>query len=120
MALSHSDTGGYTEFRERIYNMLRTEEMLIRWMEMETFSGSMLRTHPGLLPTLSAQVNTSSATLASTKFCSKIHSLLHPYRVVLMDEAAAYGYPLARYMFLEFPNDSEAWQVTGKYSSEGA
>ena len=30
ISMTHSDTGGYTEFRERIYNMLRTEKMLIR------------------------------------------------------------------------------------------
>ena len=83
MSLTHSDTGGYTEVDTPLYNILRTEEILIRWMEMETFSGSMLRTHPGLLPTLSAQVNSSSMTLQATKFCSKIHSLLHPYRYVL-------------------------------------
>jgi len=115
MSMSHSDTGGYTEFRARIYNMLRTEEMLIRWMEMETFSGVMLRTHPGLLPDLSAQVNTSLATLNATRLCSKLHILLHPYRLLLMNQATNNGYPLVRYMFLEFPKDIQSWKVVTQF-----
>ena len=63
---------------------------------METFSGVMLRTHPGLLPDLSAQVNTSLATLNATRLCSKLHLLLHPYRALLMDQATTKGHPLVR------------------------
>jgi len=115
MTLSHSDTGGYTEFRARIYNILRTEQMLMRWMEMETFSGAMLRTHPGLLPSLSAQVNSSTETLLSAKFCSKLHTLLHPYRTVLMKQASEFGYPLVRYMFMEFPNDVSSIGIVSQF-----
>ena len=63
MSLSHSDIGGYTEVDIlNIVRVLRTEELLQRWVEMEAFSGAMFRTHPGLKPSKSAQIDSSNFT----------------------------------------------------------
>ena len=115
MSMTHSDTGGYTEFAEHVYRMTRTTAMLVRWLEMETFRGTMLRTHPGLLPDLSAQVNTSAVTLKATRLASKLHGMLHPYRSLLMKEAATAGIPLVRYMFLEFPQAENTWSSRDQF-----
>ena len=69
MSLSHSDIGGYTEVDIlNIVKVLRTEELLQRWVEMEAFSGAMFRTHPGLKPKTSAQIDSSNFTLAHFAF----------------------------------------------------
>ena len=39
----------------------------------------------------------------------------HFHSTILMDDAFIYGHPLARYMFLEFPNDSQSWSIAGQF-----
>jgi alpha-glucosidase len=115
MSLTHSDTGGYTEFRERVYNIVRTEELLLRWVEFEAFSGAMLRTHPGLLPDSSAQVTSDAKSLAHFGFYSHVHKALGPYRKATMYEATFRGTPMMRYMFMEFPADTQSWNLTSQF-----
>ena len=115
MSLTHSDTGGYTEFKEHVYNIVRTEELLLRWVEFEAFSGAMLRTHPGLLPDASAQVTSDARSLAHFGFYSHVHKALGPYRKATMYEATFRGTPLMRYMFMEFPADTQSWNLTSQF-----
>lgn len=60
-SLGHSDIGGYTAvnypkvpFNEGHYQ--RDEELLKRWIEMNTFSDIVYRTHPSNLPDFDAQI----------------------------------------------------------------
>ena len=115
MSLAHSDTGGYTEVAMAGVRWLRTDNLLMRWTEMESFTGAMLRTHPGLLPDKSAQVNSSAVLLRHFGFFSKVHALIAPYRTLLMEEAYEKGYPLARYMFLEFPKMLGIWDIADQF-----
>ena len=115
MSLAHSDTGGYTEVNVGNIKRLRTDALLQRWTEMETFTGAMLRTHPGLLPDKSAQVNSSAVVLQHFAFFSKIHALMAPYRTLLMKEAQEQGFPLARYMFLEYPGIESIWDISDQF-----
>ena len=115
MSLAHSDTGGYTEINIASIHWLRTDNLLMRWTEMETFTGAMLRTHPGLLPDKSSQVNSSAVTLRHFAFFSKIHALMAPYRSMLMEEANELGLPLARYMFLEYPDIKPFWDISDQF-----
>ena len=115
MSLTHSDIGGYTEFKERVYNIVRTKEILLRWVEFEAFSGAMMRTHPGLLPQQSAQVNSDDQSLAHFGFYSYVHKLLGAYRKAAIYEATYQGTPLMRYMFMEFPSDVPSWNITSQF-----
>ena len=72
--LSHSDIGGYTTF----FNLKRSEELLMRWREMNAFS-SVLRGHEGLNPDLNAQFDASEAVLRHGAAMSAIHAALKPY-----------------------------------------
>ena len=53
-SLVHSDTGGYTMLDILNLKYDRSKELLLRWIEMNTFTNSMLRTHPGSNPEKSA------------------------------------------------------------------
>ena len=117
MSLSHSDIGGYTEVDIlNIVRVLRTEELLQRWVEMEAFSGAMFRTHPGLKPSKSAQIDSSNFTLKHFAFFSHVHSIYGDYRLHLMEEDMKLtGAPLVRYMFYEFPNDETCWKLENQF-----
>lgn len=51
MGVSHSDVGGYLS----MFVMVRTEELLLRWAEMNVFT-PVLRTHEGNQPGRNWQV----------------------------------------------------------------
>ena len=60
--LGHSDIGGYTtidqfdQYHLPMLNQKRSKELLQRWIEMNTFSDMMMRTHIGIKPDQMVQV----------------------------------------------------------------
>lgn len=52
--LTHSDIGGYTAIEEGFKHLglhyIRTENLLLRWIEMSTFSDVIMRSHPSNIP----------------------------------------------------------------------
>jgi alpha-glucosidase len=50
--IGHSDIGGYTTIYQLdgLYQYSRTKEILLRWIESNTFSDMIMRTHIGLIP----------------------------------------------------------------------
>ena len=48
--MGHSDVGGYTVVNEVWFNYVRTKELLLRWIEMTSFSDIIMRSHPGSDP----------------------------------------------------------------------
>ena len=106
--LSHSDIGGYTTF----FNLKRSEELFMRWMEMNTFS-PVLRGHEGLNPDLNAQFDASEPVLAHGAKYSQIHKKLKPY----LSQASQYntetGVGMVRPLFFyydEAPAYTEAYE----------
>ena len=45
----------------------------------------------------------------------RVREALRPYLRQILDDASATGLPLLRAMFLEFPDDAIAWQVSDQY-----
>lgn len=80
--LSHSDVGGYTTFM----NLKRSEELYMRWCEMNAFS-LLMRGHEGLNPDLNAQFDASEQVLEHGAKMSRIHAMLKPY----LEDAVAYN-----------------------------
>lgn len=72
--LSHSDIGGYTTF----LNLKRSEELYMRWCEMNAFS-PLMRGHEGLNPDLNVQFDANERVLAHGAKMDKIHKALKPY-----------------------------------------
>jgi alpha-glucosidase len=105
----HSDTGGYVTLsasllHSRVPVTQRSKELLMRWVELNAFT-SLLRTHEGLDPALSAQVYDDDETVEHFARFSKIYAALAFYRRPLLQAAEKYGHPVVRHPFVHYPND---------------
>ncbi len=112
-SLLHSDTGGYVALSKTFAGkkfplIARSRELLMRWVELNAFT-SVLRTHEGLDPAISAQVDGDDELLAHFKRFATVYRGLAPYRKRLVEEAARHGHPVVRHPFLHFPNDPETY-----------
>ena len=107
--LSHSDIGGYTTF----LNLKRSEELYMRWCEMNAFS-LLMRGHEGLNPDLNAQFDASETVLRHGAKMSRIHSALKPY----LEQAVAYnaqnGVGVVRPLFFYY-DEKEAYGEAYEY-----
>ncbi|MDE7372715.1 MAG: alpha-glucosidase, partial [Clostridia bacterium] len=95
--LSHSDIGGYTTF----LNLKRSEELYMRWCEMNAFS-PIMRGHEGLNPDLNAQFDASEQVLKHGAKMSKIHSALKPYIKSAVEYNAENGVGVVRPLFFYY------------------
>ena len=114
-SLLHSDTGGYNAFSVKVLGkkvpvIARSKELLMRWMELSAFT-AVFRTHEGLDPSISAQVDTDAQTLAHLKRCAQIYKALGFYRKQLVTQAVEKGYPLVRPTFLHYPDDKNTYTL---------
>ncbi|MBD5092371.1 MAG: alpha-glucosidase [Clostridiales bacterium] len=95
--LSHSDIGGYTTF----LNLKRSEELYMRWCEMNAFS-PLMRGHEGLNPDLNAQFDASEQVLKHGAKFSKIHTALKPYIKSAVEYNAQKGVGVVRPLFFYY------------------
>ncbi len=107
--LSHSDIGGYTTF----YNLRRSEELFMRWCEMNAFS-PLLRGHEGLNPDLNAQFDASEAVLRHGKYMSQIHKQLRPYLVAADRKNSETGVGIVRPLFFYY-DEARAYKEMHEY-----
>ncbi len=68
----------------------------------------------GLPPCPSPRFYTDNDTFAAFAVFASVHAALGPYRLQLMQTAASTGLPLVRHMWLQFPNDPAAFNLTGQ------
>ncbi|MDQ3830484.1 MAG: alpha-glucosidase, partial [Candidatus Tectomicrobia bacterium] len=114
-SLVHSDTGGFNAFAitlsgREIPVIARSKELLMRWVELSAFT-SVLRTHEGLNPAISAQFDADAETLAHFARMARVYKALAFYRKPLVDEAARTGYPVVRHPFLHYPHDPQTYSL---------
>jgi alpha-glucosidase len=106
-SLNHSDIGGFTTI-SLVINVHRSKELLLRWMEANAFT-SVFRTHEGVQPENNVQFYTDDETYAAFARFAKVFKALAFYRRELMQEAALYGYPVARHPMLHYPGDPNVY-----------
>ena len=87
--LVHSDIGGFFS----VGKLKRSDELFIRWMEMNTFS-PLMRTHESIRPWANSQFDASSV-LPHTVRLTNIHAALRPYIEHCIEQAAE-GIPVMR------------------------
>jgi alpha-glucosidase len=102
--------GGYTSVLQNV----RTEELLLRWIELGAFT-PVMRSHEGNRPALNLQIDSSPALLAHFARFSQLHAALAPYVRSLRDEAATSGLPYQRPLFLLDP-DPEHFSIHDQFA----
>lgn len=107
--LSHSDIGGYTTFM----NLKRSEELYMRWCEMNAFS-ALMRGHEGLNPDLNVQFDASERVLLHGAKMSKIHTALKPYLKAAVKHNAETGVGVVRPLFFHY-DEKEAFEEAYEY-----
>ena len=107
--LSHSDIGGYTSFM----NLKRSEELYMRWCEMNAFS-LLMRGHEGLNPDLNAQFDASGTVLNHGAKMTKIHKALKPYLKDMVQYNADKGVGAVRPLFFYY-DEKRAYEECYEY-----
>jgi len=98
--LSHSDIGGYTT----IFNLKRSEEVYMRWCEMNAFS-PLMRGHEGLNPDLNVQFDHNKRVLEHGKIMSNIHKSLKPYIKKAVEYNSKTGVGIIRPLFFYYDEE---------------
>ncbi|MBN4001031.1 alpha-glucosidase [Nostoc sp. LPT] len=110
-SLLHSDTGGFDAAAfDKIPVIARSKELLMRWIELNAFT-VIFRTHDGLVPEISAQIDTDKETLSHLARFGQVYKSLAAYRKTLVDQAAKVGYPVVRHLVLHYPNDPNVYDL---------
>lgn len=103
-AFNHSDIGGYCTVNLPLIKYRRSEELLMRWMELNAFT-TVFRTHEGNKPSCNRQFYSSHRTLLHFSRFAKVYKAWKFYRIQLVKEAAQKGLPVCRHLFLHYPDD---------------
>jgi sulfoquinovosidase len=98
------DVGGYM----CVYTRARDPKVLARWTELAAFLGVM-RTHHGTHLRRNVQFDHSPETLTHFATYARFHTALFPLRKTLLGEAEAHGWPMARPLLFDYPEDPQAW-----------
>jgi sulfoquinovosidase len=104
------DVGGYM----CVYTRARDAEVLARWTELGAFL-AVMRTHHGTHLRRNVQFDHSPETLAHFATYARFHTALFPLRKTLLGEAEAHGWPVARPLLLEHPDDPLAWTTEDQW-----
>jgi alpha-glucosidase len=110
-AFNHGDIGGYTTIDRPLIGQRRSKELLLRWIELAAFQ-VVYRTHEGNVPEANHQFDGDAETLAHFSRFAKVHAAWAFYRDELIREASATGAPVARHLFLHYPDDPVTWTLT--------
>ncbi|OWM85481.1 hypothetical protein CDL15_Pgr019105 [Punica granatum] len=110
-ALNHSDIGGYCAVSFPLIKYHRSEELLLRWMELNSLT-TVFRTHEGNKPSCNSQFYSNNRTLSHFARFAKVYSAWKFYRIQLIKEAAQKGLPVCRHMFLHYPDDENVQGFT--------
>lgn len=110
-AFNHSDIGGYCAVNLPFIRYTRSEELLLRWMELNSFT-TVFRTHEGNKPRCNAQFYSNHKMLSHFARFSKVYKAWKFYRIQLVKEAAEKGLPVCRHLFLHYPDDEHVHKLS--------
>ncbi|XP_057721197.1 uncharacterized protein LOC130935459 [Arachis stenosperma] len=110
-AFNHSDIGGYCTVNLPIVKYRRTQELLLRWMELNSFT-TVFRTHEGNKPSCNSQFYSNQHTFSHFARFAKVYAAWKFYRIQLVKEASQRGLPVCRHLFLHYPNDEHVHHLS--------
>ncbi len=111
LSLNHSDIGGYTTLNNPLARVNRSQELLMRWTEFSAFT-TVFRTHEGNLPEKNIQFYSNTDTLTHFTRMAKVYEAWKPLRLNLVEEASTTGIPVARHLFLHYPDDPTVYDLS--------
>jgi alpha-glucosidase (family GH31 glycosyl hydrolase) len=105
-----SDTGGY-------WGGTTTQELLSRWLGMSAFSpvmevGPINDQAPWDMPDGTGY---NAEAIATWRMYSLLHKHLQDYSIRYAEEARDTGHPIMRPLFVEYPDDEQAWERWDEY-----
>ncbi|KAG6690960.1 hypothetical protein I3842_10G039800 [Carya illinoinensis] len=110
-AFNHSDIGGYCAVNLPFIKYRRSEELLLRWMELNAFT-TVFRTHEGNKPSCNSQFYSNHKTLSQFARFAEVYRAWKFYRIQLVKEAAQKGLPVCRHLFLHYPEDENVHSLS--------
>jgi sulfoquinovosidase len=110
ITINHSDIGGYTAIKLGPFRFLRNKEILFTWMDMESFT-PIFRTHEGLLPEKMVQFYTDEETHRYFSETANRYLANKDLFKQLNIEASEKGWPIIRHPYLEFPTDTNTYNL---------
>ncbi|MCX7609914.1 MAG: alpha-glucosidase [Anaerolineales bacterium] len=108
---NHSEIGGSINLSHPLVTYRRSEELFLRWMEMNAFT-LIFRLGEGSQPEKNIQFYSNENMFQALARWSQIYAALFDYRQTLITEAVQSGMPVVRHPFLHYPNDPNAWRIT--------
>ncbi|KAI4300889.1 hypothetical protein L6164_034216 [Bauhinia variegata] len=110
-AFNHSDIGGYCTVNLPLIKYRRSQELLLRWMELNSFT-IVFRTHEGNKPSCNSQFYSNRQTMSHFARFAKVYTAWKFYRIQLVKEASQKGLPVCRHLFLHYPHDDCVHQLS--------
>ncbi len=98
--LVHSDIGGYTT----LFDMKRSKDLFIRWLEMNTFS-PIMRNHEGNRPDSNVQIDYDEEVLKVYAKMSNVYYKLKRYVKEVVSENTHRGIPVMRPLFMYYEEE---------------
>ena len=115
MSINHTDIGGFTTLITPVYKLVRTKEVMLRWLEYAAFT-PVFRTHDGNYSSaLVYQFYNDEEGLRFFARMSRLHDSLFWYFRLLESEACEKGYPMMRALWLHHPEDSACRNISRQY-----
>ncbi len=115
MSINHTDIGGFTTLITPVYKLVRTKEVMFRWLEYAAFT-PVFRTHDGNYSSdLVYQFYNDEEGLSFFAKMSRLHDSLRWYFRLLEGEACAKGWPMMRALWLHYPKDKACRHICRQY-----
>lgn len=114
MAVNHGDVGGFFSAKKGPFKVLRSREMLKRWIELCAFTG-VFRTHECILPQHNIQVYEDNEMASFFAKFSTIREKIKPYLHALGREATGKNLPMVRPLWLHYPDDRATWKLENQF-----
>ncbi len=115
MSINHTDIGGFTTLITPVYKLVRTKEVMFRWLEYAAFT-PVFRTHDGNYSSdLVYQFYNDEEGLRFFAKMSRLHDSLHWYFRLLESEACEKGWPMMRALWLHNQGDRACRTISRQY-----
>ncbi len=105
MSINHTDIGGFTTIITKVFKLVRTKEVMFRWLEFGAFT-PVFRTHDGAYANpLNYQFYYDEEGYAFYAKMGRLHSALKWYIRLCEKDATERGIPMVRSLWLHYPDD---------------